>query len=99
MVKYKSLAILMTSLGYLVSGMLFIPFTIGAFSVYHHGVLNSNNLIQLEVILLVLVLIPLLIAYSIWKGYRIAWGLSIVFAAFNIFLYLIIFNHQDFRKK
>ncbi len=91
MVKYKSLAILMTSLGYLVSGMLFIPFTIGAFSVYHHGVLNSNNLIQLEVILLVLVLIPLLIAYSIWKGYRIAWGLSIVFAAFNIFLYLIIF--------
>ncbi len=88
---YKSLAILLTSLGYLISGLIFIPFTIGAFSAYHPGVLNSSSLIQLGAILLVLVLMPILIAYSIWKGYRFAWGLSIVFAGFNIVLYLITF--------
>ena len=41
--------------------------------------------------MLVLVLIPILLAYSVWKGYKFAWGLALVFAAFNIFLYLITF--------
>jgi hypothetical protein len=81
----------MTCAGYLISGLLFIPFTIGAFSAYHPGVLNSNNLIQLGAITFVLVLIPLLLAYSIWRGYRYAWGLAIAFAAFNIVLYLVTF--------
>ena len=46
---------------------------------------------QLGTIMLVLVVIPILLAYSLWKGYRFAWGLSMVFAAFNIALYLITF--------
>lgn len=89
--RHKSLAILLTSLGFLISGLLFIPFTIGAFSAYNPGILNSNSLVQLGAIMLVLVLIPILLAYSIWRGYRFAWGLSMVFASFNIFLYLVTF--------
>ncbi len=88
---HKSLGILLTSAGYLVSGLLFIPFTIGAFSAYHPGVLNSNSLLQLGAITFVLVLIPILLAYSVWKGYRFSWWLAIVFAAFNIVLYLVTF--------
>jgi hypothetical protein len=75
----------------LVSGLLFIPFTIGAFSAYHPGALNSSSLLQLVAITLVLVLMPLLLAYSVWKGYRVAWGVAIVFAGFNIVLYLVTF--------
>lgn len=82
---------LLVCIGYLISGLLFIPFTVGAFSSYHPGALNSNSLIQLGAIMLVLVLIPLILAYSLWKGYRFGWGLAILFAAFNIVLYLITF--------
>jgi hypothetical protein len=89
--RHKSLGLLMTCLGYLISGLLFIPFTIGAFGAYNPGVLNSSSLLQLGTIMIVLVLIPVLLAYTIWKGYRLAWGLAIVFAAFNIVLYLITF--------
>jgi hypothetical protein len=89
--KQKSLGILMTCAGYLISGLLFIPFTIGAFSAYNPGVLNSSSLLQLGTIMIVLVLIPVLLAYTIWKGYRLAWGLAIIFAGFNIVLYLITF--------
>lgn len=75
----------------MISGLLFIPFTIGAFGAYHPGALNSNSLIQLGAIMLILVIVPLLLAYGIWKGYRFAWGLSIAFGAFDIALYLITF--------
>jgi hypothetical protein len=34
---------------------------------------------------------PLLLAYSVWRGYRFAWGVAMVFAGFNIALYLITF--------
>lgn len=78
-------------MGYLASGLLFIPFTIGAFSAYNPEVLNSSSLLQLGTIMFVLVLIPILLSYTIWKGYRLAWGIAIIFAAFNIILYLITF--------
>jgi hypothetical protein len=81
----------MCSLGFLISGLLFIPFTIGAFSAYHPGALNQSSLIQLGTIMLVLVLIPIILSYSIYKGYRFAWALAIVFGSFNIVLYLITF--------
>jgi len=89
---HKSLGMFLTCVGYLISGLLFIPFTIGAFSAYHPGVLNSNSLVQLGAIMFVLVLIPIILAYSLWKGYRFGWGLAIVFASFNIVLYLITFS-------
>lgn len=89
---HKSLAMLITCLGLMMSGLLFIPFTIGAFSAYHPGALNSNSLIQLGTIMLVLVLIPVFLAYGLWEGYRFAWGLAIVFASFNVFLYLVTFS-------
>jgi hypothetical protein len=89
--KNKSLGIFFTCMGYLVSGLLFIPFTIGAFGAYHPGALNSNSLVQLGTIMFVLVLIPLALAYSVWKGYRYAWVSAIVFAGFNIVLYLVTF--------
>lgn len=88
---HKSLGIFFTCLGYLVSGLLFIPFTIGAFSAYHSGALDSNSLMQLGTITFVLVLIPLALAYSVWKGYRYAWASAIIFAGFNIVLYLVTF--------
>ncbi len=87
----KSLAIFFTSMGFLISGLIFIPFTIGAFSTYHSGALNSSSLVQLGAIMLILVLVPLFLAYGIWKGYRVAWGVAILFAAFDILLYLITF--------
>lgn len=87
----KSLSVLFICLGYIISGLLFIPFTVGAFSSYHPGVPNSNSFIQLGAIMLVLVLIPFILAYSLWKGYRFGWALAIIFACFNIVLYLIIF--------
>ena len=78
-------------MGFLISGLIFIPFTIGAFSTYHSGALNSSSLVQLGAIMLILVLIPLSLAYGIWKGYRWAWGAAILFGAFDILLYLITF--------
>lgn len=87
----RSLGLFFVCIGYLIGGLLFIPFTISAFSTYHSGALNSSSLMQLGTIMLVLVVIPILLAYSLWKGYRFAWGLSMVFAAFNIALYLITF--------
>lgn len=89
--QHRSLSILFISLGYLFSGLLFIPFTVGAFNAYHTGALNSSSLIQLGAITLVLVLIPLILSYTVWKGYRLAWGAAIVFASFNVVLYLITF--------
>jgi hypothetical protein len=47
---------------------------------------------QLGAIMLVLVLIPIILAFSVWKGYRFAWILGIFFAAFNIVLYLVVFS-------
>ena len=89
--QHKSLGIFFLAIGYLLSGLLFIPFTIGAFSSYSSGTGTSGNLMQLGVLMLVLVVIPLLLAYSIWNGFRFAWVLALIFAAFNIVLYLITF--------
>jgi hypothetical protein len=89
--RHRSLGIFMVCLGYLISGLLFIPFTVGAFSSYSPGVPNSSSIIQLATIMLVLVAIPFVLAYSLWKGYRFGWVLAVIFAAFNIVLYLVIF--------
>lgn len=89
--QHRSLGMFFVCLGYLISGLLFIPFTVGAFSAYHPGVPNSSSLIQLAAIMLVLVAIPFILACSLWKGYRIGWALAVIFAAFNIVLYLAIF--------
>lgn len=89
--RHKSLGIFFLAMGYLISGLLFIPFTIGAFSSYNPSTGTSNSLMQFGVLLLVLVAIPLLLAYSIWKGFRFAWPLALFFAAFNIVLYLVTF--------
>jgi len=94
---HKSLGILLVCAGYLISGLLFIPFTVGAFSTYHPGALNSSSLVQLGAIMLVLVLIPIILAYSIWKGYRFGWLLGIMFAAFNIILYLVVFSSLNIK--
>jgi magnesium-transporting ATPase (P-type) len=81
----------MTCVGYLFSGLLFIPFTIGAFTSYNPGVPSSSSLIQLGTIIFVLVIIPLILSFSLWKGYKFGWVLGIVFASFNIVLYLVTF--------
>ena len=88
---------LFVCVGYLVSGLLFIPFTVGAFSTYHPGALNSSSLMQLGMITLVLVLIPIILAYSLWKGYRFGWLLGILFAIFNIILYLVVFSSLNIK--
>lgn len=88
----KSLGMLMVCLGYLIGGLIFIPFTIGAFSTYNTGVPNSSSLMQLGAIMFVLVLIPLGLAYTLWIGYRFARILAIAFACFNIALYIITFS-------
>jgi|GEM_PF-4302348 len=82
----------MLSIGYLAGGLIFIPFTVGAISSYHPGVPSSNDFVQLWAIMLVLVILPILLSYCIWKGYRFAWGLAILLACFNIFLYLVTFS-------
>jgi hypothetical protein len=84
-------------LGYLISGLLFIPFTIGAFGSYNSGVPNSNSVMQLGAIVLVLVLIPIVLAFGLWKGYKFAWALAILFAAFDIVLYLITFSSLNIK--
>jgi hypothetical protein len=53
--------------------------------------------VQLGAIMLVLVLIPIILAYSIWKGYRFGWLLGIMFAAFNIILYLVVFSSLNIK--
>ncbi len=89
--QYKSLAIFMICIGYIITGLMFIPFAIGAISSYSPGVLNSSTITQLSVIMFVLVLIPFTLAYTLWKRYKIGWYLTIIFACFTIFLYLITF--------
>ncbi len=89
---HKSLSILILCLGLLIGGLVWIPFTIGAVSSYNPGIPSSSDFIQLGVIMLVLVLIPVLLSYCIWKGYRFAWWLAIVLACFNVALYLITFS-------
>ncbi len=89
---YKSLTILLISVCYLLGALVCIPFTLGAFSSYYHGVPGSNDFVQLGVTLLVLVLIPVILAYGLWQGYRFAWWLGIAFSAFNIVLYVITFS-------
>ncbi len=89
--KHKSLEILFICIGYLAGGLLFIPFTISAISSYYSGALNADSFIQLAAVMLVLVAIPITIAYSLWNGYKFGWWLTILFAVFSIFLYLITF--------
>jgi hypothetical protein len=89
---HKSVGILLLCLGYLVGGLIWIPFAIGAFSTYHPGVPNSSDLMQLGAIMLVLVLLPIFLSFSVWKGYKFAWWLAMAFACFNIALYLITFS-------
>lgn len=93
----KSLGIFFVCIGYLIGGLLFIPFTIGAFGSYNPSVPTSNNLMQLGVLMLVLVVIPLVLAYCIWQGYRLAWAGGILFAAFNILLYLVTFASLNIK--
>jgi hypothetical protein len=83
---------LIVCLGYLIGGLLFLPFTIGAFNSYSPGAANSSSLMQLGAVILVLVLVPVGLAYSLWKGYRIGWWIAILFAVFNIVLYVITFS-------
>jgi hypothetical protein len=83
--------------GYMINGLIFIPFTIGAFSSYNTGVPNSSNLIQLGTIMLALVVIPILLSFTIWKGYRFAWALAIAFASFTIVLYLVTFTSLNIK--
>ncbi|MGD0728760.1 MAG: hypothetical protein ABR981_01655 [Candidatus Micrarchaeaceae archaeon] len=94
---HKSLGMFLVCLGYLISGLLFIPFTIGAFGSYNSGVPNSNSVMQLGAIVLVLVLIPIVLAFGLWKGYKFAWALAILFAAFDIVLYLITFSSLNIK--
>jgi hypothetical protein len=89
--EHKSLVIFFISVGYLISGLLFIPFTIGALGSYNATMAIPVSLMQLLVVIAVLVLIPLLLAYGIYKGYRFAWALGILYGVFTIVLYLITF--------
>lgn len=85
------IGIVFLCLGFFISGLIFIPFTIGALGSYRPGTSISSNAGQLATLMLVLVLIPLFLAYSLWNGYRFSWYLAVVFAAFYIFLYLVTF--------
>ena len=95
--QHKSLGIFFISIGYLITGLLYIPLTLGAFSTYTPGALTSDHLVQLTVLMLVLVVIPFFLAYTIWKGYRIGWLAGILFAGFEIILYLITFSSLNIQ--
>jgi hypothetical protein len=69
-----------------------MPFTIAAVSAYNPGIPNSSTFVQLGALMLVLVLVPIILAYFIWKGYKPAWYATIAYGCFNIALYIIIFS-------
>ncbi len=87
----ESLGILIISAFYLLGGLLFMPSAIAAFWAYGHGTAGSYGLLQLCAMLLVLVVIPIVLAFTLWKGYKVGWLLGMAFAAFNIVLYALTF--------
>lgn len=89
---FKSLSMLFVCIGYIVGGLLFIPFLMGAVNSYTPWVTGSTNPLELAIAALVVVAIPFILSYGLWKGYRFAWGLSILLSVFDIILYVIVFS-------
>lgn len=89
---FKSLSMLFVSIGYIIGGLLFIPFLMGALNSYSLGATSSASALQLAIAAAAGVVVPFVLAYGLWKGYRFAWGLSILLSVFNIILYTITFS-------
>lgn len=92
MTLFKRLSIFFVSFGYLISGLLLIPFTVVAIHSYNlMPSVSPANTAGLVIVAFALVIIPLLLSFGLWKGYRLAWAFAILFAAFSIVVYVVTF--------